>query len=86
MAITKIEYLDDMIRVHTHFRQPDGVLDDDIIDIPYESLSALQQLPEGKKGEELFLAGRNRTIVLVENSWPETSYGKRMYEYQIYVK
>ena len=46
MAITSIEHLEDRVRVHHLFPQPDGVADNGVLEIPYSSIPALPILPE----------------------------------------
>ena len=88
MAVTKVDFLEDKVRIYEHFKQPSGVPNDNILDIPYDSIRGLERLPKGEQGEEIFVPKCNQTIVLVERSSrePATFDGCRLYDYETYLK
>lgn len=88
MAIKNVEFLDDRIKVHYHFQQPEGHPDNRILNIPYGAVPKFPFLPKGYQGEEIYVKMHDKTLVLVPNFllFKKGEDILRFWWYQIYKK
>jgi len=88
MAIRNVEFLDDRIRVHYQFSQPEGYPNNSILNIPYGHVTRFPLLPHGHIGEELIVKPHATTLVFVPQSivYEKTEGTDRFWYYMIFRK
>lgn len=85
MGIEKVEFLEDIVKVHFYLKKPWGEPDEwGIKEFPYKSIETLpifSELPtpidsrDNYWSEEIFITNINRTLIFVFNSYPAKSMG-----------
>ena len=85
MGIEKVEFLEDIVKVHFYLKKPWGEPDErGVKEIPYKSVKTLpvfSELPAPIDSrdsywlEEILITNCNRTLIFVFNSYPIKSMG-----------